>query len=605
MRDIAYLILAHTDPQHLARLTHSLSYKSSIYIHLDKKSNINEFRNQNFPKNVTFLENRVSVSWAAHSQVEATLLMMTAALDSGIEFSHMVLLSGLDYPIKPIERLHKYLNSNPNREFIRFFEATSSCHYRVFFEHYWFLETNSWLPTKLDRSLRHGIGRILRLIVKKTQPDGNKVYWGSAYWALTTDCVKYILDYTEQNLDFVKWAKSSFAPDEHYFHTIIGNSKFFHNSDGCFADQGNKTYLMANLHVIHESMRKIYTHVDFEELIWSDKFFVRKVMSIPSSHLLMRLDSEVLKIEKKFSGELKINDRNKINQLKVAVIMTCFNRKDKTASCLKALIDGTSRISDKVKMHIIVTDDGSSDGTLEMIQNRFPQVEVLHGDGNLYWNGGMRLAYGKALETKYDFYLWVNDDTILFPDFLERLLVTHEEILLSTGKNALIVGSTCDGRGNVTYGGLYRLNPKRKLKFSLVQPSSIPIPCESNNGNCLLISAEAARQLGNLEASYSHGMGDMDYGLRATKAGIPLWVMPGFVGECSNDHFVEGSYLDISLPFLVRWKKAISVKELNPRSWAMFCRRHAGLLWPFHWAWPYVKIVLTSIKYKVTSSIKV
>jgi hypothetical protein len=93
----------------------------------------------------------------------------------------------------------------------------------------------------------------------------------------------------------------------------------------------------------------------------------------------------------------------------------------------------------------------------------------------------------------------------------------------------------------------------------------------------------------------------MDYGLRATKAGIPLWVMPGFVGKCGNDHPLEGSYLDISLPFSVRWKKALSVKELNPRAWATFCSRHAGLLWPLHWAWPYAKIVLTSIKYKLTS----
>lgn len=287
--------------------------------------------------------------------------------------------------------------------------------------------------------------------------------------------------------------------------------------------------------------------------------------------------------------------------LQIAAVMTCFNRKDKTADCLEALIDAASRMGEKVALHIIVTDDGSRDGTAEMIKNRFPQVEVLHGDGNLYWNGGMRFAYGRALEDGYDFYLWVNDDTTLFPDCLENLLATHDAMLLSTGKNGLIVGSTCDDEGNVTYGGLYQLDPKRPLKFGLVQPSSIPKPCESNNGNCLLISAEAAQQLGNLEASYAHGMGDMDYGLRATKAGIPLWVMPGFVGKCGNDHPLEGSYLDISLPFLVRWKKALSVKELNPRAWATFCRRHAGLLWPLHWAWPYAKIVLTSIKYKFTS----
>ena len=294
-----------------------------------------------------------------------------------------------------------------------------------------------------------------------------------------------------------------------------------------------------------------------------------------------------------------------MKKLTIAAVLTCFNRKEKTEACLKALIHAASRIADRVTLHIIVTDDGSRDGTAEMIRNGFPQVEVLHGDGSLYWNGGMRLAYGKALESQYDFYLWVNDDTTLFPDCLKNLLATHDAMLLKTGKSGIVVGSTCDAAGKVTYGGLYRPNPKRPLKFALVEPALRPVPCESNNGNCLLISAEAAQQLGNLESSYVHGMGDMDYGLRATKAAIPLWVMFGFVGECGNDHPLEGSYLDTSLPFPVRWKKALSVKELNPRAWGTFCRRHAGLLWPLHWAWPYVKIVLTSIQHKFTSASRV
>jgi len=292
-------------------------------------------------------------------------------------------------------------------------------------------------------------------------------------------------------------------------------------------------------------------------------------------------------------------------KITIAVVLTCFNRKEKTALCLEALTDLAFRLDEKVDLHIMVTDDGSSDGTGEMIKTRYPQVEVLKGDGNLYWNGGMRLSYGKALERRYDFYLWVNDDTILFPNCLEDLLATHDAMLLSKGRNGLIAGSTCDDDGNVTYGGLCRLNPKRPLSFSLVQPSSMPIPCESSNGNCLLISAEAANFLGNLDGSYTHGMGDIDYGLRATKAGIPIWVMPGFVGKCDNDHSLEGSYLDITLPFFVRWKNALSVRELNPVSWARFCSRHAGMLWPLYWALPYTKIFFTSVKYRVESIFKV
>jgi GT2 family glycosyltransferase len=291
-----------------------------------------------------------------------------------------------------------------------------------------------------------------------------------------------------------------------------------------------------------------------------------------------------------------------MSELSIAVVLTCFNRKDKTEACLDALFAAEQRLVDGVRLHVIVTDDGSKDGTGEMLHNRFPRVEVLHGDGGLFWNGGMRLAFGQALAQGHDFYLWINDDTILYPECLESLLATHAEMVAQTGRGGLVVGSTCNDEGKVSYGGLRRKAGGKLLQFCLVEPAAQPQSCESSNGNCLLVSKEAARQLGNLDAAYVHSMGDMDYGLRATNAGIPLWVMPGFVGRCGNDHPLGGSYLDQSLPFAVRWKKALSPKELSPRAWGVFCRRHAGPWWPVYWAWPYAKIVLTSLKLGRTSS---
>lgn len=284
-----------------------------------------------------------------------------------------------------------------------------------------------------------------------------------------------------------------------------------------------------------------------------------------------------------------------MSEISIAVVLTCFNRKEKTEACLNALFGAAQQLGNDVRLHVIVTDDASKDGTGEMLHNRFPQVEVLHGDGGLFWNGGMRLAFGRALEQGHDFYLWVNDDTIFFSDFLANLLATHAKVLASVGRGGIVVGSTCNDEGQVSYGGLRHKTAGKPLQFCLVEPAAQPQSCESSNGNCLLISAEAARQLGNLEAAYVHSMGDLDYGLRATKAGIPLWVMAGFAGKCSNDHPLGGSYLDQSLSFSVRWKKALSPKELSPRAWGMFCRRHAGLWWPVYWAWPYAKIVLTSL----------
>lgn len=295
MKDIAFLVLAHTDPLQVGRLCRALDYRARIFVHLDAKADIEPFLAQDLPPSVTFIPNRLRVSWAAYSQVEATLRMMRSALDCGNDFSHLVMLSGLDYPIKPIRVLHEHLNRRAGHQFIRFVDA-SHTHYGVYFDHYWFLEANRRLPRRLDRGLRHGLGRALRPFVRKPRPACiDRVCWGSAYWALTPACAAHVLEFAARETAFVRWARSSFAIDEHFFHTIVGNSDFLQSSDGMFPYRGNRTYEMASLHLVHESMRKVYSEADFDELRGSDKFFVRKLMSGQSDTLVARLNAEILR----------------------------------------------------------------------------------------------------------------------------------------------------------------------------------------------------------------------------------------------------------------------------------------------------------------------
>jgi len=211
---IAFLILAHTDADRLARLARALDCCASIFIHLDAKSDLSEFRPRTIPSCVSFLGDRVRVSWAALSSVEATICLMRAALNCGESYSHLVLLSGLDYPIKPVRKLHEFLNSAPQHEHICFADASLSLsgHFPMFFEHYWFLETIPGLPRKFERNPTHGFGRALRPFLKKPQPPGMVPCWGSAYWALTPQCVAHILEFTDKRPDYVHWARSSSAP---------------------------------------------------------------------------------------------------------------------------------------------------------------------------------------------------------------------------------------------------------------------------------------------------------------------------------------------------------------------------------------------------------
>ena len=66
----------------------------------------------------------------------------------------------------------------------------------------------------------------------------------------------------------------------------------------------------------------------------------------------------------------------------VYIVIPCFNRKKLTRGCLQALENQTYK-----DFKVIVVDDGSTDGTANMITREFPETILLFGDGNLFWTG--------------------------------------------------------------------------------------------------------------------------------------------------------------------------------------------------------------------------
>lgn len=299
----AYLILAHKDPEQLFRLVMSLDYESECFIHLDKKSSLSEFAKFDFPPSVHFILDRVKVNWAGFKMITATLNLIKAALKTEKEYSHLVLLSGLDYPIKPIRQLHQFLNEHHEEEFIRFIKvADSPEHYLKIFKRYSFKNPifpsvgNKFLNkgiSLIDKIIRKSLTLLLSTYAKKPIEDIIPCY-GSQWWAITPACATYILNFVDNNPKFTEYFKTAFAPDEYFFHTIVGNSPFLAKSTGFQKYQGRGTFRMANLHVIHPSLAHVYTHDDFEELKNSDKFFVRKVTSASSRQLISKINHELI-----------------------------------------------------------------------------------------------------------------------------------------------------------------------------------------------------------------------------------------------------------------------------------------------------------------------
>jgi GT2 family glycosyltransferase len=277
----------------------------------------------------------------------------------------------------------------------------------------------------------------------------------------------------------------------------------------------------------------------------------------------------------------------------IAVLMACFNRRQKTLDCLERLRG--QELPSGTTLQIFLFDDGSTDGTAETVQQQYPGVHLLHGTGSAYWSGGMRAAYSAAEPQAFDYYLWVNDDSRLEEHGVIGLLKTHYELRARGQERSIVVGSMCDPTTlKPTYGGLHRVRQRGRTWLRLVEPSQDPLPCDTFNGNCVLVPASVAQMLGNLNGTYTHGMSDYDYGLRAKALEIGCWVAPGFAGTCSRNSSA-GTWRDGSLPFRKRWACLVGPKGLPPREWLYFCRHHMGALWPLVFVSPYMKCILSGV----------
>lgn len=267
----------------------------------------------------------------------------------------------------------------------------------------------------------------------------------------------------------------------------------------------------------------------------------------------------------------------------IAALITSHNRREVTIRCLRSLVVAAQRCK-TARVHVVAVDDGSTDGTGEAVRREFPAAQVVVADGSLYWCRGMALAWGVALQADepFDAYLWLNDDVELGENSIADLLETSG---LSQGDGAIAVGTVADPRsGERTYGGLVRRSSWHPGRLEPLEPLVGQTQCvDTFNGNVVLVPHCVVDRIGTIDPSFSHGFGDVDYGLRASAAGIPARVTPRVVGVCERNAEPVRSL-----------RMIFSRKGLPPRDWLIFTRRHGPrFLWPFVFVAPYVRAVLS------------
>ena len=297
MKKIAYLILAHSDADQLGKLCKTLDDEyADIFIHIDAKVSIRSFSESISLTNARIINTRFSVTWGGISMVDAQNELVKEALNYSQNYSHVVFLSGNCYPIKRSKQIHGFLISRDEVEFIKYIDMRKSAHHMKKIEQKWFKEpfvrrVDIGPFRRMESQFRDSLTRVK---FRQSWKSNLIPYFGSQWCALTPNCCRYIIEFQEKNPWYRKMFKYLFAPDEIFFHTIIGNSEFARHSTGIQEFTGLGAWRMANIHLMGTTS-KWFSIGDWKEIENSDMLFVRKVRGIEGTSLVRAIDKNILK----------------------------------------------------------------------------------------------------------------------------------------------------------------------------------------------------------------------------------------------------------------------------------------------------------------------
>jgi GT2 family glycosyltransferase len=213
-----------------------------------------------------------------------------------------------------------------------------------------------------------------------------------------------------------------------------------------------------------------------------------------------------------------------IETKRIEVVFPVHNRREITLQCLRSL----ARIdAEGLDVHVVMVDDGSTDGTSEAVEKEFPGVEIVQGDGNLWFTEGTNVGMRAALEHDPDYLLTMNDDQVFDAQFLKFLVETAEKYPRSVVGSLLLLWDKPHKVFQVsprweTFSGGWRHWYHQTVWTVPEKPWEVGLIV----GNCLLIPAEAIRECGVMNTKRYPGYGDAEYTPRLRKNGWRLLIEP-------------------------------------------------------------------------------
>lgn len=296
---LTHLILAHNDPELIGRLVKKLTSFSDVYIHIDKKVDIKKFTEcVGYNPRCIFIDKRYSCNWGGWNAVRAEIELVKFALKTN-QYDRLVFLQGADYPIKSSEYIMSYFEKYSKVEFNRAccISGQKDEYFSSLCCEFHFLNYHNFLERCINRVARKYCGKMFRRSgFIKANHKRYPVYWGSAQWAITGECAKYISDYYDTNKTFNSWFWHCFPSDELYFSTVIMNSFLAEMTLKGGPEICRKGLVnWRNLHYFEylPGEIKILTEGDWETIKQRDELYIRKVSSKRSGILLDLIDDNI------------------------------------------------------------------------------------------------------------------------------------------------------------------------------------------------------------------------------------------------------------------------------------------------------------------------
>lgn len=415
--NIAILILCHKNAHQLNLLLRELKHPSfQFFVHVDKKSTITE--RIEIRDDIHILEDkyRVDVQWGGLSEVIATLNLLNEAIRYG-KFDYFWLCSGQDYPIKPLNRIIKRLESSPSTNYINLFPSyNSGLKYPNNFDkrnsvYYPYILIG---PGKIKRIFRRtyieltgGYNKTLHIIARNNSTN-LKFYYGSQWWCLNNDTIIWILKYLRANPLYIKFYEHCLVPDESFFHTLFMNSPYSSNREDY-------------LHYIEwepgKNSPKTFSDNDIKKITSSNYLMARKFDEKQDARVIPHIHRLISNAEVSFYGEI----RKKHFAYNYSVLMSVYCKEK--SEYLKTAIESMLTQTVPPEQFVLVEDGRLTDELNKVIDGYEVAQPKLFTVLRNKSNKGLGLALDEGMRIcRNELVARMDSDDISMPDRCEKEL---------------------------------------------------------------------------------------------------------------------------------------------------------------------------------------